>query len=141
MVSCFECMKKLPYECTCNVPEETKIKRFFELVVREFKLCLAVFNGYIPKVKFGEYELTPTTIKIKGASIEITYDIPPERSREMDFNDETPIILFDDEGKPLYRRNFKFFGAKILRGCGITITWQIGATDVEAKYEVIKRFT
>jgi len=133
-------MNELPHKCTCNVSEETKIKRFFELATREFKLCLSILNGYIPKLKFGEYELTPNKIIIRGAKIIITYDIPSEKSREMEFDDETPIILLDDEGKPLYRRNFRYFGVKVSRGNGITIIWEIGGTDEKATHEIVKRF-
>jgi len=133
-------MKKLPDECTCNISEEEKIKRFFELAIREFKLCLAILDGYAPKLKFGEHELKPSEIKIMGTKVMLSYDIDPETSKKIDFDENTPIILFDDEGKPLYRRKFGRFWIKVEKGVSIAIHWELGSPDYESTHGIVKRF-
>ena len=122
MVRCFKCGNPLPDGCTCKVSEETKVRRYFELAIREFRLCLAIMKGFKPILKVGDITLKPKEIVRRGAEFILVF---PEL-KALDWRKCRTFILFDENGKPLYRYSRRKLWINLRRGKGISLTISLG---------------
>jgi len=130
MVSCLQCMKELPYNCTCSISKKEKWKKYTEQLSRELKLIEAIMNGFRPKIVI-QLEKVLETQKNKEVEILVFDSKVIEKDHfeffvkvediRIDYDATMTIILSDVDEKPLYRRKVFIHG-----GCAIDVTWHLG---------------
>lgn len=122
MVTCWDCLKTLPYDCVCPVSDKTKSLRWAEKAVRELELFVAILEGFKPTIKInGKNRISRTKI-VNVGTIEID-------TEDVIFANDIVAVLIDKNGVPLYRRKFskqRFWDVGYLGLC-----WSIGTVPLE----------
>ena len=117
MVTCWDCLKTLPYDCVCPVSDKTKSLRWAEKVVREAELFIAILEGFKPTIKINGKNCISRTKIVNVGTIEID-------TEDVTFASNIVAVLLDKNGVPLYRRKFskqRFFDVGYIGLC-----WNIG---------------
>jgi len=118
VVTCWDCLRTLPYDCICPVSDKTKSLRWAEKTIREVELFTAILEGFKPTIRVnGKNCITKTEITdVGGIEIYVKADIKK--------SDEVNVVLLDKNGNPLFRRHYS--KDETVNVSSITLSWRIG---------------
>ena len=130
MPTCYECLKKLPGECICPIPPEEKLEQWIDAAVREVRIIQALIRGeYEPRVEAYLFKLEDSLTyriseavrvrcKVESVKIKKQHEFSWKIIAKIRIPDDGNLleaILYDVEGKPLYRHVLvgRFLGADL----------------------------
>lgn len=122
MVSCFKCMKTLPYDCTCPIPDEEKTRNMYTAVLRETELCLYLLDGGKAYGMVGDKLVELKTRKSDGTHWDLVFPrIVPD-----DWRTTKTFQLMDKDGKSLYRQTKDSLMLHCRKLDELEIIWNVG---------------
>ena len=142
MPTCYECLRKLPSGCICPITPEEKLERWLDAAVREARLVRALMRGEKPRVEAylfkgegslarGLAEAVRVRCEVESVKVKKLSEYRWKMTMKLRIPDDGNLleaILYDVEGKPLYRHVLvgKFLAADL-----VELNWklEIGEAD------------
>lgn len=120
MVTCWDCLRTLPYDCVCSVSNKTKSLMWAEKAIRELELFTAVLEGFIPIIKINGKSYVAETKIIDAGSIKLSLEV------EVKKGDDLSPVLLDKNDAPLFRRVYS--KENLVNVVSSHISWNIGTS-------------
>ena len=132
-VSCPECMKALPYECTCAKSRLERLEAYARQAARELDLVRAIMEGLRPRVRFEAYDRGGRKVAEVAAEAavaeedEFYYRLAAEMP-PLGADADVVMELEGADGEPLSKRR-----TGVKKGQALVANWYVGVPPEEAE--------